>query len=275
MSAERWDARGAAAPGFLSLPDRAGKPRQVGLTHVVDPGLGPVELQSLLAQASEIVDIVKFGWGTAYVSPTIAEKVRCCRRAGVHACLGGTLLEIAEAQGRTPDYVSWMRDIGVDCVEVSNGALPMAPERKRALVRELSAEFIVLAEVGSKQPVVPSARDWIGEMTEDLAAGARWVIAEGRESGTVGLFDHRGAVRGELVSEILDQVGGERLIFEAPRRQQQAWLITHAGCNINLGNVAADQVTALETLRLGLRADTIAMSCPDAGAAAAVGRRRG
>lgn len=256
---------GPAGPDFLSLPARSAKPREVGLTHVLDPGLSVAELQGLLEHAGALIDIVKFGWGTAYVSPKIHEKIGCCRRAGVRACFGGTLLEIAEAQGKTAEYVSWIRDLGVDCVEISNGALGMPARRKRELVHELSDEFAVLAEVGSKGPIAPVARDWIGEMTADLTAGATWVITEGRESGTVGLFDESGAVRGQLVDDILGQVGGELVIFEAPLRHQQAWLIMRGGCDLNLGNIAADQVTSLETLRLGLRADTVAISCGTGG----------
>jgi len=245
---------------FLSLPERTAKPRRSGVTHVLDAGLGVAELESLLEQAGAFIDVVKFGWGTAYVSPTIAEKVQACRRVGVHACLGGTLLEIVEAQGQMERFVSWIRALGVDCVEVSNGALGMSPERKRTLVAELCDEFLVLSEVGSKQPVIPVAGEWIDELTDDLAAGATWAITEGRESGSVGLFDASGEVRTGLLEEILAQVGRERVIFEAPRRQQQACLILRAGADVNLGNVATDQVISLETLRLGLRADTVAIS---------------
>ncbi|MBV9816898.1 MAG: phosphosulfolactate synthase [Solirubrobacterales bacterium] len=252
---------GPAGADFLDLPARAAKPRRVGITHALDRGLGVGELESMLGQAGPFVDIVKFGWGTAYVSPTIAEKVACCRRHRVRVCLGGTLLEIAEAQGRTRQLVAWVRELGVDCVEISNGALGMPAQRKLELVAQLSADFTVLAEVGSKRPVTPSASEWIAEMTADLDAGASWVVAEGRESGSVGLYDEAGTIRQPLLAEILAAVGGERVIFEAPRREQQAVLIGRLGPDVNLGNVATDQVISLETLRVGLRADTVSLSC--------------
>lgn len=252
-------ARGA--PDFLTLPARVAKPRNSGLTHVLDAGLSVLELESLLLTAGSFVDIVKFGWGTAYISGSIHEKIRLCHQAGVHTCLGGTLLEIAESQGKIDQCLSWIRELGVNCLELSNGALGMGTHRKRALIRELAREFIVLSEVGSKQPETPVAHDWVTEMTEDLRAGASWVITEGRESGTVGLFDAEGAIRQDLLDEILHEVGAENVIFEAPRRAQQSWLITHIGTNVSLGNVAIRDVVTLETLRLGLRADTIALSC--------------
>lgn len=256
-------ARGS--PDFLTLPSRVDKPRSTGLTHVLDAGLSVVELESLLLTAGSLIDIVKFGWGTAYISGSTREKITLCHQADVHTCLGGTLLEIAESQGKIDQCLTWTRELGVDCLEVSNGALEMSAQRKRALIRELSQEFIVLSEVGSKQPGTPVAHDWITEMTEDLRAGASWVITEGRESGTVGLFDARGAIRRDLLDEILQEVGDENVIFEAPRRAQQSWLTMHVGTNVSLGNVAIRDVVSLETLRLGLRADTIALSCGPGG----------
>lgn len=254
------------AADFLDLPSRTSKPRSTGLTHVLDTGLSVGALESLLESTESFVDIVKFGWGTAYVTRSIARKVKACERAGVHTCVGGTLLEIAVAQRRLDRLLAWIRHLRIDCIEVSNGALGMAPERKRELIRELSDEFTVLSEVGSKGPEVPVARAWVSEMAEDLEAGASWVIAEGRESGTVGLFDASGAIRRELVDEILSEIGSRHVIFEAPQRRQQSWLIMHAGSNLSLGNVASGDVISLETLRLGLRADTIALSASLPGA---------
>ncbi|MDA0159682.1 phosphosulfolactate synthase [Solirubrobacter ginsenosidimutans] len=243
-------------PTFLDLPERTLKPRRAGITHVIDRGLSPLALESLLVTAGEHIDMIKLGWGTAYVSGAVADKVAICRDAGIAICPGGTLLEIAAHQGRIDGYVEWLRELGMDCVEVSNGSLPLARERKAELIAELAREFTVIAEVGSKTGEAV-AGDWCAEMLSDLAAGAALVIAEGRESGTVGLFDETGAVHGELVDAILHAVGQETVIFEAPQRAQQAWLLRRVGPNVNLGNIGTDDVIALETLRRGLRFDTL------------------
>ena len=246
-----------AAPDFLDLPQRSAKPRRTGITHVLDRGMSPLALESLLETAGDHIDLIKLGWGTAYVSRGVRDKVTICRDAGVRVCPGGTLLEIAYRQGRLERYLEWLRGLGIDHVEVSNGSLPIAPEEKRALVSRLAVEFTVVAEVGSKGSTPAVAEQWVAEMLGDLAAGAVWVIAEGRESGTVGLCDSTGAVHPELVEAILRAVGVENVIFEAPRRSQQAWLLRHVGPHVNLGNIQAEDVIALETLRRGLRFETL------------------
>src|SRR5215216_1397900 len=248
---------GDPVPGFLDLPERTSKPRRAGITHVLDRGLSPLALESLLETAGKHIDLIKLGWGTAYVSQGVRDKVELCRQAGVLICPGGTLLEIAVHQGRLEHYLEWLRELGIDHVEVSNGSLPIALEDKRALISQLAGEFTVIAEVGSKRSLDAVAEEWVAEMLGDLAAGAALVIAEGRESGTVGLFDATGAVHAELVEAILHAVGREVVIFEAPRRSQQTWLIQHAGPNVNLGNIQAEDVIGLETLRRGLRFETL------------------
>ena len=245
------------APDFLDLPPRTAKPRRAGITHVLDRGMSPLSLESLLITAGEHIDLIKLGWGTAYVSGAVADKVAICRAADIALCPGGTLLEIAVAQGEVDRYIEWLQVLGIDHIEVSNGSLPMAPERKAELIARLAGEFTVISEVGSKSAQDAVAGDWCDEMLRDLAAGAALVIAEGRESGTVGLFDSTGAVHAELVEAILNAVGRETVIFEAPQRAQQAWLLRHVGANVNLGNIGAEDVIALETLRRGLRYDTL------------------
>jgi phosphosulfolactate synthase len=245
------------APDFLDLPERTAKPRRAGITHVLDRGLSPLELESVIHTAGEHIDLIKLGWGTAYVTRGVADKVAICREAGIRICLGGTLLEVALHQGKADEYLEWLREVGVDHVEVSNGSLPMAAEDKRSLIRRLAGEFTVIAEVGSKGARSAVAGDWCSEMLGDLAAGAAWVIAEGRESGTAGLFDDTGAVRAELVDAILDAVGPETVIFEAPQRAQQTWLLEHVSPNVNLANIAPADVIPLETLRRGLRYETL------------------
>lgn len=245
------------APDFLDLPERTAKPRRAGITHVLDRGLSPRALESLLETAGEHIDLIKLGWGTAYVSRGVRDKVAICREASVGISLGGTLMEIAFEQGRVEHYLEWLRELGIDHVEVSNGSLPIAAEDKRALISQLAGEFTVIAEVGSKRSLDAVAEEWVAEMLGDLAAGAALVIAEGRESGTVGLFDASGAVHTELVEAILHAVGREVVIFEAPQRSQQTWLLQHAGPNVNLGNIQPEDVIALETLRRGLRFETL------------------
>jgi phosphosulfolactate synthase len=244
-------------PDFLDLPARTDKPRRGGITHVLDRGLSPLSLESLLMTAGEYIDLIKLGWGTAYVSGAVADKVAICRSAGIAICPGGTLLEIVAAQGKVDPYVEWLHELRIDHIEVSNGSLGMPPERKAELIARLAGEFTVIAEVGSKSGQLAVADDWCREMLGDLASGAALVIAEGRESGTVGLFDAHGEVHADLVRAILNAVGHETVIFEAPQRAQQAWLLRHIGPNVNLGNIGAEDVIALETLRRGLRYDTL------------------
>ncbi|WP_198955086.1 phosphosulfolactate synthase [Kineosporia sp. R_H_3] len=245
-------------PGFLSLPPRSVKPRAEGLTHVLDKGLSYVALESLLQTAGDHIDFVKLGWGTAYVTDGVKAKVALCKANGIRMCPGGTLLEICDHQGRIEDYVRWLQRLGLTHVEVSNGAFGMETTRKRELIRRLSQDFTVLSECGSKNPRVDVvADDWVEEMTGDLEAGASILIAEARESGTVGLYTPTGEVRTELVEAIVGNLPAAKVIFEAPRKDQQAWFVRRLGAVANLGNIPADEVVALETLRLGLRSDTL------------------
>jgi phosphosulfolactate synthase len=244
-------------PDFLDLPPRDTKPRRLGLTHVLDKGMTTSALEALLIQAGDYIDVVKIGWGIGYIDPTIKERVALCHSAGIVVSLGGTLLEVAAVQGRLDGLQRWAEHIGVDAVEVSNGLQAFSGETKVAVVRRLANHFTVLAEAGAKDghaPVV--AQQWLAEMEADLAAGARWVIAEGRESGTVGLYRADGSVREDLVDLLTSRLSLEQVIFEAPQKSQQVWFIRHLGLDVNLGNVAPDEVMPLETLRLGLRADT-------------------
>jgi phosphosulfolactate synthase len=244
-------------PDFLDLPDRRAKPRAVGLTHVIDPGAGPAVVTDLLDSAAAHIDIWKIGWGTAYVDATLATKLALVTGHEIAVCLGGTLLEIAWAQGRAADCLAWARDSGFDRVEVSRGTVAMTPQEKRELIRRAARDFTVLAEVGEKAPGEQNAaRYWPGECLADLDAGASLVVTEGRQSGTVGTFDHTGRVRADVVEAVVAAVGVERVVFEAPKASQQAWFIRRFGPEVNLGNVALSDVLSVETLRLGLRSDT-------------------
>jgi phosphosulfolactate synthase len=244
-------------PSFLHLPQRSAKPREAGLTHVLDKGMPFGELEGFLDSAGSIADVWKFGWGTAYIDPTAEKKVAAVTGHGIRACLGGTLLEIAWSQGKEDLCLRWAADLGFDCVEVSNGALAMPVAEKRRLIAKAAEDFLVFSEVGSKDPSVEvSPTRWAEQAAGDLSVGAAWILGEGRESGTVGLYDPDGKVREQVVETLAAAVGPDRLVFEAPRRSQQVWFIRRFGPDVNLGNVAPGEVMGLETLRLGLRADT-------------------
>lgn len=252
-----------ADPSFLDLPARPAKPRTTGLTHVLDPGAPPGATADVLASGGAHVDIWKVGWGTAYVDAALPAKLALLAGHGVPACLGGTLLEIAWAQGRAAECLAWAREAGFTMVEVSRGTVDMTPADKRALIGRAVRSFTVLAEVGAKSPGEQhAARTWPVEALGDLDAGARWVVTEGRQSGTVGTFDAAGRVRPDVVEAVAAAVGVGRVVFEAPRSSQQAWFVRRFGAGVNLGNVALSDVLSVETLRLGLRSDTAAVDRP-------------
>jgi phosphosulfolactate synthase len=250
-----------ALADFLTLPERTAKPRSKGVTHVIDRGMPVATLESLLDLAGAHIDFVKFGWGTAYVSRHIRAKVVACREAKVATCVGGTLLELATVQAKLRQFVRWTDSIGFDAVEVSEGTVELGAGIRAGLIEAMARDFTVLAEVGSKDaeaPVRPS--DWATQMEADLDSGAAFVLAEGRESGTVGLYHPDGRVREPLVSALVARVPVDRIIFEAPTSAQQRWFVRHLGVDVNLGNVPTDEVIALETLRRGLRADTAGLA---------------
>ncbi len=245
------------APDFLITPPRATKPRQAGLTHVLDKASPISALEAHLVQCGEIIDFVKLGWGLGYLDPHIAERVETCRRHGVVLVTGGTFLEIAAQQNRVEEFRDWALAQGITAVEVSNGLNLLDRDTKQKLITRLSADFVVLAETGSKDySTVADPAAWAREMAGDLAAGASWVIAEGRESGTAGLYRQDGSIRDSLVDIVVSQVDPSAIIFEAPRSSQQLWLIQHLGPDVGLGNIELAEVPSVESLRLGLRADT-------------------
>ncbi len=248
-------------PSFLDLPARRAKPRTTGLTHVLDPGMPPGAVTDLLASAAAHLDIWKVGWGTAYVDATLERKLALLAGHGIPVCLGGTLLEIAWAQGRARECLAWARDAGFALVEASRGTVEMSLTEKRELIALAAADFTVLAEVGTKAPGEQhAARTWPVEALSDLDAGASLIVTEGRQSGTVGTFDASGRVRPDVVEAVVAAVGVDRVVFEAPRSSQQAWFIRRFGPGVNLGNVALSDLLSVETLRLGLRSDTAAVT---------------
>ncbi len=243
---------------FLDLPIRTRRPREYGLTHVLDKGLGMRAVRDVLEVAAEYIDIVKLGWGTGYVTGNLREKVRLYQDFDIVLCFGGTLMEIAIAQRRLEAFRDFLLELGITHVELSDGVMDLAAQDKARYIRQLCRDFTVLSEVGSKDPLVQrSPFKWVELIEQDLEAGSWKVIIEARESGTVGLFRHDKSVRQGMLDVIAERIPPEKLILEAPDKGQQVYLIKRFGSNVNLGNIAPDEVIPLETLRLGLRGDTM------------------
>jgi phosphosulfolactate synthase len=242
---------------LLDLPSRSFKPRATGITHVLDRGLSVAEVDSLAEVAGDHVDIVKLGWGTALVTGKLEAKVARYQSHGIPVVLGGTLTELAIHQDRLDSLLQWTSHLGLEHVEISDGTITLAHEEKLELIERLARDFTVLSEVGSKDDTrIMAPYRWVELITAELEAGAWKVIAEARESGTSGIYRHDGEVRMGLIDEIVHAVDAANLIFEAPRKDQQVWFIRRLGANVNLGNLAPDDIVSLETMRLGLRSDT-------------------
>lgn len=243
---------------FLNdLPARTAKPRQIGLTMAMDKGLSIREVEDFLSVSGDHVDIVKLGWGTSYVTPNLKEKIKVYKKANVPVYLGGTLFEAFIIRGQYDDYVKVLDKYELEYAEVSDGSIELDHEIKCDFINKLSQKVTVLSEVGSKDvdKIIPPYK-WIDLMQKELDAGAYKVIGEARESGNVGLFRSTGEVRSGLVEEILTKIPFEKIIWEAPLKAQQVWFIKLLGNNVNLGNIAPNEVIPLETIRLGLRGDT-------------------
>ena len=252
---------------FLDLPERSAKPRETGLTSVIDRGLSVAEVDGLMEVAGASVDLVKLGWGTAMATQNLAPKLSRYREHDVPVVLGGTLTELAVRQRRVDGLVAWLHELGLRHVEVSDGTVPMAGEEKRDLIARLAREFTVLSEVGSKDSEeIMAPYRWVEQIQSELDAGAWKVIAEARESGNAGIYRPDGELRMGLIDEIAHAVDPALLVFEAPRKEQQVWFLRRFGPDCNLGNIAPRDVLALETLRLGLRSDTALDFGPSTGA---------
>jgi phosphosulfolactate synthase len=244
--------------GFLGLPPRAPKPRDVGLTHVIDKGLNLRDIEGMFDTAGDYVDIVKLGWGTSYVTRNLEKKIALYRSFETPVVCGGTLFEAVYARDRLDQYKRWLTEQRFSCVEISDGAIEIPRERKLELIADFARDFRVFSEVGSKdEDVVYAPYEWVNWMQEELAAGSWKVITEGREGGTAGIFRPTGEMRTGLVDEIVHSIDVTQVLFEAPTKSSQAWFVKQFGPDVNLGNIPPDEVIALETLRLGLRADTL------------------
>lgn len=239
------------------LPERSQKPRSSGITMVMDKGLSLREVEDFLTIGEPYSDIIKLGFGTSLVTKGLADKIKLYKDAGLPVYFGGTLFEAFVIRGLLDDYLRYMEKYKIEYAEVSDGSMNITQDQKCEYIHKLAKHVTVLSEVGSKdaEKIIPPYK-WIAMMKAEIDAGVWKVIAEARESGTVGIFRGSGEVRSGLVEEILTQIPQETIIWEAPLKAQQVWFMKLYGANVNLGNIAPNEVIPLETLRLGLRGDT-------------------
>ena len=239
------------------LPDRSSKPRNNGITMVMDKGLSFQEVENFLENGNHYTDIVKLGFGTSVFTNKLQDKINLYKSANIPVYLGGTLFEAYIVRNQFDDYVKLIEKLGITHIEVSDGSLDMNHDVKCNYINTLAKNFTVLSEVGSKdaEKIIPPY-EWIEQMETELQAGAWKVIGEARESGTVGIFRGTGEVRSGLVAEIIRKIPQADVIWEAPKKEQQVWFIQLYGSNVNLGNIAPNEIIPLETLRMGLRGDS-------------------
>jgi len=239
------------------IPERPSKPRQSGITMVMDKGLSVREIEDLISVAGDYIDIVKLGWATSYVIQNLQEKLDVYKAAGIPTYFGGTLFEAFLVRNQVDEYQKVLDKYDMQYAEISDGSLDLNHEEKCKLIERFSKQVTVLSEVGSKDAEkIIAPYQWIQLMQDELSAGAWKVIGEAREGGNVGLFRSTGEVRSGLVQEILTKIPAEKIIWEAPQKTQQVYFIKLIGANVNLGNIAPNELIPLETIRLGLRGDT-------------------
>jgi len=246
------------------LPQRTVSPRKNGVTMVMDKGISLRQAEDFLSSSSDYVDFVKLGFGTSIVSKNVKEKIKLYKDAGLKVYVGGTLFEAFVIRNKFDDYLKYISDFGLDCAEVSDGSIELEHDKKCEYISRLAKEYTVLSEVGSKEEgvIIHPAR-WIKMMENELKAGAFKVIAEARESGTVGIFHKNGSAHTMLINRIVNKVKIENIIWETPQKSQQVYFLKMFGCNVNVGNIGVDDVIPLETLRLGLRGDTFFTFLPE------------
>jgi phosphosulfolactate synthase len=242
---------------LTQIPDRIKKPRNSGITMVMDKGLSVPEAQNFMSVSHPHVDIVKLGFGTSFVTPNLREKIEVYKSYDIPVYFGGTLFEAFLIRNQFNDYISVCKEYGITYMEVSDGSINIPHAEKCGYIEKLAKHGMVLSEVGSKDAahIIPPYK-WIELMRAELNAGSSYVIAEAREAGNVGIYRGSGEVREGLVQEILTQIPGEKILWEAPQKAQQLYFIELLGCNVNLGNIAPTEVIPLETMRIGLRGDT-------------------
>lgn len=245
------------------LPERPSKPRNSGITMVMDKGLSVREAEDFMSVGSEYTDYVKLGFGTSLITPGFEKKIAIYKKAGTKPYFGGTLFEAFVIRDMFKDYIEFLDKHEIEVVEVSDGSYDIEHSRKLDYISKLAEKVTVISEVGSKKKeVVYTPEEWVAMMKSELTAGSVKVIAEARESGTTGIYNEDGSINNEIICGIAEHVKLENVIWEAPLKSQQAWFIKHFGANVNLGNIAPTEIIPLESLRLGLRGDTFFQFLP-------------
>lgn len=246
------------------IPNRTTQPRTNGITMMMDKGLSVRETEDFIDANGHLADIVKFGFGTAFVTNHLEKKLDLYRAAGLKPYFGGTLFEAFYARGRFEDYLRLLDKYKMDLAEISDGSIIINHDEKLELIRKMAKSRTVLSEVGSKDSgILISPGRWIKMMSSELEAGSWKVIAEGREAGNVGVFRPNGTAHTMLINKIIAKVKPEDILWEAPQKNQQVWFIKLFGANVNLGNIAPNELIPLECLRLGLRGDTFFEFLPE------------
>jgi len=246
------------------IPERPAKPRTDGLTMVMDKGLSLGEAENFASVGREYTDFVKLGFGTSVITPDVDKKIKLYNSAGMTVYLGGTLFEAFIIRNMFSEYVDLLKSSKITMVEISDGSYEFDHEKKLEYIRILSKDFTVVSEVGSKKKdVIYSPDEWVKMMKSELNAGSVKVIAEARETGTIGIYNDDGSLNMELINSISEHIGFHNVIWEAPQKAQQAWFIKNFGANVNLGNIAPTEIISLEALRLGLRSDTFFSFLPE------------
>lgn len=242
---------------FLKLPKRTPLNRKFGLTSIIDLGISLGELKNILQDYHEFIDIAKIGIGTAYISPNLIEKIQLYKEYGIKVYCGGTLFEKAYMQNKVAEYLQCLTSLGIQWVEISNGTFPISLQERCHIISNIKHDFHVLAEVGSKDTESNmSIPAWKNEISQLLEAGSDYVITEGRDSGTSGIYQKNGTIKTNLISELIKGMDVNRIIFEAPNAKQQMYFINEMGSNVNLGNVKIHDILQLEAQRQGLRSET-------------------
>ncbi|MBS4220674.1 phosphosulfolactate synthase [Bacillus sp. FJAT-49711] len=249
---------------FLQLPERTSKPRKYGLTSIIDLGTPYDELKSILMDYSPFIDVAKIGIGSAYITPNVKKKIDLYKEFQIKPYCGGTFFEKCYFQNKISEYLNYLKQLGIDYIEISTGTLDIPIQERLNLISRLVDDFHVIAEVGSKDinNQIPIS-EWKEEIELLLNAGCKYVITEGRDSGTAGIYDKNGNIKTNLIADILQDIDQQKIIFEAPTPKQQMYFINEIGPNVNLGNVKLSDVLVLEAQRLGLRCETFFMGEQD------------
>ena len=239
------------------IPARFKKPRKKGLTMMMDKGLSFNQAKEFLETCSEYTDIIKLGFGTSLITPNIKNKIKLYQENNIHVYLGGTLFEAFAIRNQIEDYKTLLKNLNLKMVEISDGSINLNHKTKCNYIKDFSKNFTVLSEIGSKSDNQVIASDWTIQMKNELEAGSWKVIAEARESGNIGVFDNLGKTKTDLVDKIVNVIDESKIIWETPQKTQQVWFINKFGTNVNLANISHSDIIPLETLRLGLRGDTL------------------